>query len=147
MLECATDYAYSYKSKENRPNISKEVFEGSPDKLKLAEQEKIVKMKEIKNVDTRALSFNLGDSVIVSPEEKLGIVCQTANSKGEIGVMIQKEKKLINHKRLQLKNKASELYPEDYDFSVIFDTVENRKLRKKMDKGYTNLEIKLDDKL
>ena len=147
MLECATNYAYSYKSKENKQYIYKDIIASSPDKLKLTEQEKIVKLKEVKNIDNRALSFNLGDSVIVSPEEKLGIVCQTANSKGEIGVMIQKEKKLINHKRLQIKNKASELYPEDYDFSVIFDTVENRKLRTKMKKGYTNIEIKLDDKL
>lgn len=30
---------------------------------------------------------------------------------------------------------ASQLYPEDYDFSIIFDTVENRKLRHDMDRG------------
>lgn len=35
--------------------------------------------------------------------------------------MIKKEKKLINHKRIKLKTPASELYPPDYDFSVIFD--------------------------
>ena len=38
---------------------------------------------------------------------------------------------------------AAELYPEDYDFSIVFDTVENRKLRHKMEKGYQEgLEIK-----
>ena len=147
MLECATNYAYAYKHKEDKFSIPNDFFEGSPENLNLAEQEKIVRLKEIKNIENRALSFNLGDSVIVSPKGKLGVVCQTANSKGEIGVMIQKEKKLINHKKLQLKNKASELYPEDYDFSVIFDSVENRKLRTKMNKGYTNIEIKLDNKL
>jgi hypothetical protein len=28
------------------------------------------------------------------------------------------------------------MYPEDYDFSIIFDTVANRKARHKMGKGY-----------
>ena len=59
-----------------------------------------------------AIRSYYGDSVVVSPEGKIGIVCQVSNSKGEIGVMIQKEKQLINHKRLNIKNKASELYPE-----------------------------------
>ena len=30
---------------------------------------------------------------------------------------------------------AEKLYPEDYDFSVIFDTIENRKLRHQLDRG------------
>ena len=31
---------------------------------------------------------------------------------------------------------AAELYPENYDFSVVFDTVENRKLRHDMERKY-----------
>ena len=31
---------------------------------------------------------------------------------------------------------AQELYPEDYDFSIIFDTAENRKLRHQMEKRH-----------
>ncbi len=65
---------------------------------------------------------------------KLGIVCRPADEKGEVLVQIQKKKQLINHKRLKLKTKAEDMYPEDYDFSVIFDPVENRKARKKMRK-------------
>ncbi|HEX3028975.1 MAG TPA: DNA mismatch repair protein MutS, partial [Clostridia bacterium] len=60
----------------------------------------------------------------------------------EVGVQIQKKKEFINHKRLQLKVAAEEMYPEDYDFSIIFDSVANRKARKKMSKGYRpDLEI------
>ena len=33
--------------------------------------------------------------------------------------------------------KAEELYPEDYDFSIVFDTVENRKIRHDMSRKYT----------
>lgn len=43
---------------------------------------------------------------------------------------------MINQKRLKLKVKSSELYPEDYDFSIIFDTVENRKARHQMGKHH-----------
>ena len=42
----------------------------------------------------------------------------------------------INHKRVKLHVPASQLYPEDYDFSIIFDTVENRKLRHDMERKY-----------
>ena len=32
---------------------------------------------------------------------------------------------------------ADALYPEDYDFSIIFDSVENRKKRHEMERKYT----------
>jgi len=49
---------------------------------------------------------------------------------------LQKKKIWINHKRVKLHVAASKLYPDDYDFSIIFDTVENRKLRHKMSKKH-----------
>jgi len=77
----------------------------------------------------RSQRFNIGDSVIVHPKKDLAIVYQRANDKGEVGVQVKGEKFTVNHKRLQLKVAATELYPDDYDFSIIFDTVENRKAR------------------
>jgi len=77
----------------------------------------------------RSQRFSIGDSVIVYPKKDLGIVYERANSMGEIGVQVKGKKILVNHKRLKLKVAAAELYPEDYDFSIIFDTVENRKAR------------------
>lgn len=44
----------------------------------------------------------------------------------------------INHKRIKLHVAADKLYPEDYDFSIIFDSVENRKIRHNMDRKYTD---------
>jgi len=108
----------------------------------------IVKEQPKKPINNRSIRFNLGDSVVVYPQKNIGIVCQKANEKGEIGVQIQKKKQLINHKRLQLKAAASELYPENYDFSIIFDTVANRKARHKMDSGYRpDIEIIYEEKL
>lgn len=89
--------------------------------------------------------FQLGDSVMVYPDKKIGIVCQTVNDKGVLRVQLQDKKIWINHKRVKLHVAASELYPEDYDFSIIFDTVENRKLRHQMERKYVeDAEITID---
>lgn len=37
---------------------------------------------------------------------------------------------------MKLHVAAEQLYPEDYDFSIIFDTVENRKIRHDMERKY-----------
>ncbi len=84
----------------------------------------------------RSSRFNIGDSVMIFPQKELGLVYQTANDHGEIGVQIKGQKKLISHKRIKLHVPAGELYPPDYDFSIIFDTVENRKARHKMGKKH-----------
>ena len=36
---------------------------------------------------------------------------------------------------MKLHVPADRLYPEGYDFSIIFDTVENRKLRHQVERG------------
>lgn len=82
---------------------------------------------------------------MIYPDKKIGIVCQTANEKGVLRVQMPEKKIWINHKRVKLHVEASQLYPPDYDFSIIFDTVENRKARHKMGRKYEkNLEIVLE---
>ncbi len=71
--------------------------------------------------------FAVGDSVLVQPEGENGIVYRPADENGMMIVQIKGEKITVNHKRVQLHIPASQLYPEDYDFSIIFDTVSNRK--------------------
>ena len=83
-----------------------------------------------------ASKFNLGDSVMIYPDKKIGIVCKTADEKGILRVQLPNKKIYINHKRVKLHVAAVELYPEDYDFSIIFDSVENRKLRHQMSRKY-----------
>lgn len=73
---------------------------------------------------------------MVYPDKKIGIVCQPTNEKGFLQVQMPDGKININHKRIKLHVSASELYPDDYDFSIIFDTVENRKLRHQMSRKY-----------
>lgn len=97
---------------------------------------KIQKYRKESRKQEAAGKFCLGDSVMVYPDRKIGIVCQKANEKGVLRVQMPDKKIWINHKRIKLYIKAEELYPEDYDFSILFDTVSNRKLRHRMEKGH-----------
>lgn len=105
-------------------------------KLQKEPAPRIEKRQVQKSLPWETVQFTRGDSVTVYPEEKIGIVVKPADDMGNVLVQIRKEKLLINQKRLKLKVKASELYPEDYDFSIIFDTVENRKARHQMGKHH-----------
>ena len=90
-------------------------------------------------------SFRRGDSVMIYPDKKIGIVCRSANDKGVLQVQLPGRKIWISHKRVKLQVAAEELYPENYDFSIIFDTVENRKLRHRMERKYVEGEEILCD--
>lgn len=104
---------------------------------------RLQKQKQVKQ--RKQIPFKRGDSVMVYPEEKIGIVFKEANEKGVLRVQLLGKKIWINHKRVKLMVPAKELYPEDYDFSIIFDSVEVRKLRHDMERKYTEGEIYLEE--
>ena len=148
MIERAYDVAYTQTSTStnnmvyDKDALQKNDYEQEENiiikKSIQVKDDTIEKRKELKN------KFSIGDSVTVYPDKQIGVVYQLANGKGEFGVMIKKEKLLINHKRLKLLVSANELYPDDYDMSIIFDTVENRKVRHKMGKRHDpNLVVKI----
>ncbi len=125
-----------------------ERFKSNFDDEKISERKvasKIVKDIKFKNNELKD-KFQMGDSVTILPEKAIGIVYKPANDKGDLVVQIKGEKKYVNHTRVKLKVKASELYPPDYDFDIIFDTVSNRKARHKMTKGHNpDLVIEYDE--
>ena len=109
-------------------------------------QAKIQKNREYTKRRNTANRFQPGDSVMVYPEKKIGIVCRQANEKGVLQVQMPEKKIWINHKRVKLHIAAAELYPEDYDFSILFDTVENRKRRHQMERRYVEgIEIHVEE--
>ena len=130
MLKVAVEAAYG---KEALKTYS---FRSNQDVAK-SENRKIKKDKKPVNAPKLTAQFKIGDSVMVYPDKKIGIVCEPKNDKGVLRVQIAGRKIWINHKRLKLHVSADELYPEDYDFSIIFDSVENRKIRHDMDRKYT----------
>ena len=90
--------------------------------------------------------FQRGDSVMLYPDRKIGIVCEPVNDKGCLRVQLPDRKIWIGHKRVKLHVAADRLYPEDYDFSIVFDTVENRKKRHDMERKYTgDMTIKCEE--
>ncbi len=116
-------------------NSKEDLFEGDNDVVR--EKSSFIKRKkEFKKEPNLAEKFNRGDSVMIYPDKKIGIVCEPVNEKGVLRVQLPDKKIWINHKRVKLHVAAAELYPEDYDFSVVFDSVELRKARHQMERKY-----------
>ena len=140
MLTRARNAAYGSQEGEKSASLKKRSFQpsGGP---------RIRRMKNSSDARKElAEKFSTGDSVMVYPEKKLGIVVKPVNEKGMVLVQIKEKKIWLNHKRVKLKVAAKELYPEDYDFSILFDTVENRKARHQMDNRHQEgLEIRSEE--
>ena len=80
--------------------------------------------------------FSMGDSVLLLPDKKNAIVYRPADDDGNVVIQLQGRKLTVRHNRLRLLVPAAELYPPDYDFSIIFDTVANRKAAHTMDRKF-----------
>ena len=106
---------------------------------------RIAKHKRVKAQTGLKEKYHIGDSVMVYPDKKIGIVCEPINEKGVLRVQMPNKKIWINQKRVKLHVAATELYPEDYDFSIVFDTVENRKKRHDMERKYTEEVVYLEE--
>lgn len=142
MLRIAAQEAYGEVSDALASELGLET--GQESVLKKEGASKLVRVQAAKKEAVHGEGFTRGDSVEVLSEGRIGIVVRPADVQGNVLVQIAKEKSEINHKRLKLKVAASQLYPEDYDFSIIFDTVENRKLRHRMERKYeTGQQIEL----
>ena len=141
MLKTAMKAAY--KKEEISENLKQVVSKNHLEKRRVSG---IQKRKRRNEAAQKALEFQLGDSVLVYPDKKIGIICKTANEKGVLRVQMADKKIWVNRKRMKLYVAAEKLYPDDYDFSIIFDSVKNRKLRHQMDRGKIIKEqITIDD--
>ena len=81
-------------------------------------------------------AFSVGDSVSLLPDGRTAIVYRPADPEGNVIIQLPEGKKSVRYNRLKLIVPASELYPLDYDFSIIFDTVANRKAAHRMDRKF-----------
>jgi dsDNA-specific endonuclease/ATPase MutS2 len=88
------------------------------------------------HVPERSKSFQVGDSVYISFLKCTGIVFKEEDDRGNIGVMVKKKRMYINKKRLSLHIPKEELYPENYDLDIVFETKENRKKKKLMSRKH-----------
>ncbi|MGI8314869.1 endonuclease MutS2 [Halobacillus mangrovi] len=90
----------------------------------------------LKKKPAASSKYQMGDNVMIPSEEEMGIVYTGPDEKGNYVVQVKGEKRTYNHKRLKLHIPAKELYPEDYDFDIIFKSKEYRKIRKQLDRKH-----------
>ncbi|MBO5154944.1 MAG: DNA mismatch repair protein MutS [Eubacterium sp.] len=139
------NYAFAENSRNTPGKANSSKHTGQKMALQSNNHTKISKMKSQKPTTELTEKFRRGDSVMVYPDKKIGIVCEPVNEKGILRVQLPGKKIWINHKRVKLHVAASELYPEDYDFSILFETVENRKKRHDMERKYTEEIIRYEE--
>lgn len=121
-------------------------FQKEDSVIKKRKSNGITKSRKSKGNEELRNKYKIGDSVMVYPDKKIGIVCESINEKGVLRVQLPGKKIWINHKRVKLHVAATELYPDDYDFSILFETVENRKIKHDMERKYTEEIIRYDEK-
>ena len=139
MLKVAIRAAYGEEA------VNTYVFQNPESTIEKRNSVKIAKAKPVRNHTELSEKYRIGDSVMVYPDKKIGIVCAPINEKGILRVQLPDKKIWINHKRVKMHVPAAELYPEDYDFSIIFETVENRKKRHDMQRKYTEDVIETEE--
>ena len=122
-----------------------ETSDAGKKKTRKAQTKKIKKMKKTSSQKNLSTAFRIGDSVMVMPDKKIGIVCEPVNEKGVLRVQVAGRKIWINHKRVKLHVRAEELYPDDYDFSIVFDSVEKRKMRHQMSRKFVEGSLEYDE--
>ena len=83
-----------------------------------------------------ASPYKMGDCVFITTMNRTGIVCETENARGDIGVMVMRKKVMVSHKRIRPFIAGKDLYPEDYDLSIVLDSVATRKARHQMGKRH-----------
>ncbi|OGO84402.1 MAG: hypothetical protein A2Y22_05355 [Clostridiales bacterium GWD2_32_59] len=94
------------------------------------------KVKETPSELEKEYGFHVGDAVIVTTLNQFGIVFALEDKVGNVGIMVRDKKMYVNKKRLKLHIDAKDLYPEDYNMDIVFETKENRKKDKIMKKRY-----------
>lgn len=83
--------------------------------------------------------WQIGDVVFIPHLKRTGVLYRLPDERGNVTVQVQKEKLVLNHKRVRRYIAREELYPgEDYDMDIVFDSVDNRKKRKLMGKRHVD---------
>lgn len=134
--------AHAITYKENK-KYGKDQQYDSFEKRELEKQVSVnrYKAKQHKPKQIEVKPYNKGDNVFIKATNEHGIVYNGPDNGGNYMVFVKGVKRTINQKRIQLHISAEELYPEDYDFDIIFESAENRKKAVQMRKKHSDLTI------
>lgn len=142
IIERAHEFTYKEKKTYTDYKFAAAQQPAKPDTIMVQHSEQLAKAKKAaaanKSVEQppKESGFKIGDCVFISSMDRTGIVYELEDSKGEVGVMVMRKKLKINKKRLSLHIDGKELYPDDYDFDIIFETKDNRKKKKVLGKRH-----------
>ncbi|MDH8677299.1 hypothetical protein QE109_04015 [Fusibacter bizertensis] len=117
--------------KINDENVKANLLESTDDTVSKSLNYK----KESQFAPKKISPYKEGDAVLVTTMKKTGIVFERENSKGEVGVIVLGKRIKVNYKRLKPYLDSSELYPDEYDLDIVFESKENRKKDKLITKG------------
>lgn len=138
---CAIEIARRLGMHENLLARARQVADHGPDSPSLPVQKpmripsgRLQRLRE--KTEGSFERFTMGDSVLLLPDKKNAVVYQPADDEGNVIIQLQGQKITVRHNRLKLLVPASQLYPPDYDFSIIFDTMANRKAAHTMDRKF-----------
>ena len=132
-----TDEVYQHVDKSNTIMLST-TRDKALQKMRENAQSTMKKPKEkqipVQNVQEE--TYKIGDRVYASSLKTGGIICELENTQGEYGVLIGETKHLVHKKRLKLHIRSEMLYPDNYDMDIVFESKENRKKDKLMNKRH-----------
>ncbi|WP_173917266.1 endonuclease MutS2 [Halobacillus sp. Marseille-Q1614] len=128
-------YEITYKSKKNF-TINSEELAGDNYTKQMAANRYRKKSKEKTLMQEAVTLYKQGDNVKILATGETAIVYKGPDEKGDYVVQQKGEKFSLNHKRIRIHIPAEELYPEDYDFDIVFKSKEYRKKKREMDRKY-----------
>lgn len=115
---------------------AKKYTENKDYNLDLIRDSKVKKKKEEEELhQVKAYEYKIGDKVLLMEYMDFAIVYKAKDSFNNITVLYKDDFLEVNEKRLKLELKAEELYPEDYDFNVLFVDYQKRKLERDIERG------------
>ncbi|MEO3944223.1 DNA mismatch repair protein MutS [Gorillibacterium sp. CAU 1737] len=80
--------------------------------------------------------WKVGDRVFIPHLKQSGVVVRLADERGNLLLLVKKEKLLVNRKRIKPFIDRKHLYPENYDMDIVFESKENRKKRTQLRKHH-----------
>ncbi len=104
--------------------------------LDIVADSKVKKEKVEEDISSsKAHEYKIGDKVLLLEYKDFAIVYKPMDSFNNITVLYKDDFLEVNEKRLRLELKAEDLYPEDYDFNILFVDYEKRKLERDIERG------------
>ena len=101
----------------------------------LIKDSKIQKKKEEIEIIEAKYNYSIGDRVILLDKNESAIVYKEIDELNNLVVLYKNNFIEVNYKRVKLDVKASELYPEGYDFNQLFISYKERKLEHDISRG------------